>query len=483
MTALGTTFDDCIFCGGDNGSAEHTVLAALGGLRTDRGILCVECNNGFSSLDASLADDMRSLNAAVGVQNGRTKNPVAVSVEDVGTGRTYVLSEGRQLRHPDPVVLDDRTVDGVRNLYAVASTQHQADEFLRQLRAEGKPVKVNLRERVPLLFASPPTMVWNFGGPHTLRAVARIALSVLAHHFPSRAREPWLAAFKQFIRQGGPTERWVRYEYTDEHDPRLPDGSFPFQHRFLLGFDATSQLAYARVSLLGVAELMVLFGNAPTANSETLVHDVNVIATHGPDDVRVHRIPDLALDPPVAPTANPLPFVQKRLPVLMAKRADWLWQQDSPRLVAALNETRNAAQYERHERIVDALRGQEQRLLNLAAFIVSDFKRHLTEQFGDEAAAVVNVLAPLVQADGKSRTGVSDLTAVHADMLRYVMADHLLPLLEDHAIDGDELRSLIEGWLGAAAVGTYMMQHLQRAHPELGLDEARAAEPRGDGGA
>ncbi|MEO7037369.1 MAG: HNH endonuclease [Polyangiaceae bacterium] len=48
-------FDDCIYCGSPNGSGEHTVQAALGGVRTNKGILCGRCNEDFSTIDAALA--------------------------------------------------------------------------------------------------------------------------------------------------------------------------------------------------------------------------------------------------------------------------------------------------------------------------------------------------------------------------------------------------------------------------------------------
>jgi len=108
--------------------------------------------------------------------------------------------------------------------------------------------------------------------------------------------------------------------------------------------------------------------------------------------------------------------------------------------------------------------------LNLAVFIAQDFKRHLTEQFGSEAGAVVDALAPLVQPDGQSRTGVTNLTATNAEMLVYVMADHLLPIIDVRAVEADELRLLLEGLPGAAVVGRHMLAFLHQVHPELGLE-------------
>jgi hypothetical protein len=245
---------DCSYCPAPTDSAEHTILAALGGLRKDRGILCGECNLNFgNTIDSALAEDMRGLNAIVGVQNGRTREPIATTVEYPATGRTFVLSEGGRLTHPDAVVISEGTRDGIRNLYAVTSSQKQADDFVHRIRREGKPVTVT-RERVPLLFATTPVVLWNFGRTDTFRAVARLVLNLLASNYPEIARQPWLLPLKNFIKSGGDSAPWVSYDYETPAEPALPEDSFQFQHRFVLGFDAKTRAVHARVSLLGVLE-------------------------------------------------------------------------------------------------------------------------------------------------------------------------------------------------------------------------------------
>lgn len=407
---------------------------------------------------------MRSLNALIGVRHGRTKDPLRVEVHHPETGRSYVLSEARQVRHAEPLVLDDWTVDGVRNLDAVASTQEQADEFVRRIRAEGKPVTVK-RERVPLLFASPPTTTVSFGGPMAFRAVARVTLNVFAHHYPGLARMPWLDAFKRFIREGDGD--FVAYEYRDGTDPEpgLPDDSFVFQHRFVLGQDSTSGLVYAHVSLLGMVELAVRLGVTELSRNETLVHDVDVTADAPPDDVRVQRIADVALLRPGLPTPDPTVHWRQRLERLAQKRADILWNEDAPALVRALNAARELPPTDRHRHIAATLEGQRQRLLNLAAYVRVALRQHLAKELGEEAAQVADALGVLVQGDGKSKTGVTDVTKVHADMLCYVMADALVGRLQDHPLTETEVRSMLEGHVGAAVVGRYMVGELHKTHP------------------
>jgi hypothetical protein len=438
------------------------VLASLGGLRTDRGILCEPCNNGFSTIDAALADSMGPLGAMIGVHHGRTKAAIATPLEDPETGRTYVLTGGREIGHPEPVILEDQTVDGVRNLYAVASTQQQAEEFVRQLKAEGKRPEVRF-ERVPLLFATTPTAPWMFGGPQTYRAIAKAALNVLAHLRPARAREPWLFPLKRFVLDGGDSGPWVAYDFGVEPDSRLPRPSFRFQHRILVGFDAQAGLAYARVSLLGVVELSVVLGSCHVQQSETLVYDVDVVASRAPGDVRTHEIPGVALHPPREPVENPARFIPDRLVAFLNERNAWTWEQDAPGLVVALNDTRGCPEWVRHERIVEALEGQQQRLLNLASWVTRQARSHFVADFGPQGAAVGDAFGVVAKADGGGRTGVTDLTHAVSEQLRYVMADHLIEILNERPIEADELRCLLEGKDGAVVVAEYLVGEFRKA--------------------
>jgi len=282
------TPEDCIFCGEPAGSAEHLTLAALGGLRTDKGILCGGCNQKFSSLDLALAKDMRPLNAAIGVRHGRTREPMSTTVVDAGTGRKFILTNGGHLEHDEPLVLKDETVDGVRTVYAVTSTQHQADEFVRQMKASGKATTVTSRERVPLALrdaADPLVGLRRTGHAESGREGRAQPLRAPLSNDGARAVARTL---KRYIQEGSPTDSYVTLDYAAPSPP-LPADTFRFQHRFVLALDAATGLVYARASLLGVAELAIELGRTTIHRSETLVHDVDVLATRAPDDIRVQR--------------------------------------------------------------------------------------------------------------------------------------------------------------------------------------------------
>jgi hypothetical protein len=457
-------FDDCIYCGAPNGSGEHLVQAALAGLRTDNRILCGSCNSKFSPIDEKLADDLRPLNALIGAQHGRTKDHFETPVEDPVTGLNFVLSKGKRLLQEEAFVLQDETSDGVRKLYATASTQHQADEFVGMLKAQGKKLDVT-RETVPQLFAHTPVAMWGFGGPDTFRAIAKSVVNLLAHQYPIRAREVWLEPLKRFIREGGDSDRWVHYAFSDERDSREPPDSFVFQHRFLIGFDALSGVVYAKVSFLGVVELSVQLGVAQHERSETLVYDMDVLAQRMPGDIKIQKIEGEAICGPGAPTKDPRAVVSRRLVLFNRKRDDLLWREEAPGLVQSLNAVRDAPPAEQHDLIVDALAKQLQRLLNQAARFVSTIGRHLAETNGAQGLALGEAFRLFVQGDSTNKTGVTELAYMNTEMLRFVMADHLGKILSERPIDEAELRSLLEGQPGLVIVGEYLVEEVEKRHP------------------
>lgn len=457
---------DCIYCGAPAGSAEHTVLAALGGLRTDRGILCGTCNRGFGeTIDRVLAEDMKPINAIVGVMNGRTRDPIATIAKDAATGRSFVLTNGRRLEHPDAVVVSDSTRDGVRSIWAVASSQKQADDLVHRLKQEGKGTTVTSREVIPHLFASTPTVQWNFGGTDTFRCVARLVVNILASFRPGLARGEWLVPLKRFIREGGDHEPWVNYAYGLSPAPPF---RFDFAHRFSITFDAVLGDVRAHVSLLGVMELSVRLGTATIAETETITYEMDVLAQSPPDDIVVTMFPGTVALPAVC-TEDPSVHVPERLARLLAKRDERVWAQDAPKLLASINAARDVEPFDQHDVVVEALASQRQRLLNLASLVARRIRRHVTTTVGDaEGASVGDAFDLLVAPDGSSRTGVTDLTQVHAEMLCNVMADHIVDVLRERQIESDELRLLLEGSRGTAIVGRFMLEQLQEGgHPLL----------------
>lgn len=464
-------FSDCIFCGERAGSHEHLILAALGGLHTDRSILCAACNSSFSSLDAALAADMRPLNAMIGARNGHTGTAIATEVEDPGTGRRFTLSAACRLDHPEAAVIGEEVHGEVRTVKVLASSQKQVDGFLHAAKAQGKPVRVCSRGVVRGMMADTPIVPWSFGGPQTFRAIARVALNVLAHHYPAEVRATWIEPFKNWIRDGGDETPWVHYTTPPNTESELPNDSFMFQHRFVVGFDSVSGEVYAHISLLGVVDLAVTFGRTIIIDSETVVHDVDVLGQSRPDDHSVLHFEQAALGRPLPRVSNPLPYIQKGLGVVLRKRDDVVWGEDSPQLVKRLNDARLHPAIDLHDNIVSALDGQDQRLLNLAAYVARGVKQAMAPH-GPVGSQISELFRLTAQSDSASGPGVTSLTVAVVGMLRFLFADHLFEILQHRDVTADELRNLLEGGLGASIVGEYLWREIEKAHPVFRMPES-----------
>lgn len=454
---------DCIYCGDPAGSAEHVILAAIGGFRTDRGILCGPCNNAFGAdIDAALVRDLAPLNAVIGVMNGRSREPIAATAEQDATEMSFVLTNSRRLDHPDAVAISDTTQDGIRSVYAIGSSQKQLDDFVHRMKGEGKPVKVVRRERPPRLFTTTPTVYWEFGGSKPLRAIARLVLNLVASFRPSVARDPGVAAVKDFIKTGGAPEPWVNYAYAPSSDEQ---SKFEFSHRFVLMFDAERQQVRAHVSLADVIELAVTLGSAQLAKTETIVYEMNLLARSASgSDIDISEVAGLTYPTPIPLTPDPIEMIHERVAQLVFKRNAHLWAQDAPSLVGKLNEVREYEPDRRREALTAALTSQRQRLLNIAVFVARDLPRRASETVDAETGeALRTALGALVEASASSPTGVTQAAAAYADRLVPLMADHLLEILQERPIEPDELRYLLEGKRGAAVIARDMLEYVERA--------------------
>src|SRR5260370_33946097 len=102
---------DCIYCGAETGSREHTFPAALGGRRMNKGILCATCNEGFSKLDKALSDQLGFLNGIIGVRPDRSSVPRKARMESP-QGPLLVDAAGKPTIAKPKVVADEDAGNG-----------------------------------------------------------------------------------------------------------------------------------------------------------------------------------------------------------------------------------------------------------------------------------------------------------------------------------------------------------------------------------
>ena len=138
--------------------------------------------------------------------------------------------------------------DGTRQLQAMFSSQQQLQAWLAEQRATGSQLKI-MGPRISGygVFPEPYAFRLIIGGPEGLRAVGYVALTFLAHHFPSIARQRGLKAFKDFVLGVANTEL-VWWDF-DAPSRDMPKQRFRFGHRVVISLSASRREAYARVSL------------------------------------------------------------------------------------------------------------------------------------------------------------------------------------------------------------------------------------------
>lgn len=135
---------DCIYCGADTGSREHTFPAALGGRRMNKGILCEPCNSKFSPLDNLLSRQLSFINGVIGVRPDRAAEPRPARVESV-EGPLMLDHEGKPSFAAPRMLTEEPLPDGRRRVSMEFANERQAQEWIAQQRAAGLEVKQERR--------------------------------------------------------------------------------------------------------------------------------------------------------------------------------------------------------------------------------------------------------------------------------------------------------------------------------------------------
>ena len=449
--------NQCIFECGDAGSAEHVVQAGLGGRRVDCGILCEACNSRFSGLDGELVEQLRPILSMVGARNSRTKAPHLTASEDPLTGAPLNVHGGAMLQTRLSVV---DLPDGKKRIEGVGIRQADIDAYAHEVRASGAAIKrEGLIVRGVAYVKSHPAVRLDIGGGNMLRAVARLALNVLAHLAPERARDRGLAAFKHFVRHGGDPSSFANIHYPTALST-LPEDSFRFQHRIVLLFDAQAGRAEAHVSLAGVVDVAVCFGSLDIDQSETWVHDVDVLAPPAPADVRTRRFPGILMRNG-EPTNLAGVFADIRMQRLLAKRADAEWAIDEPHLAAALEEVGKIGPEGRSDRLAEALVPHEQRILNMIVAVVA--KLRASAHAVPSAARRSEFLAALeryVAEDAAASCRLTDLGVAELQLVRLIIAKHLEQAMRIRSLSTSDVREVLEGQLGEVLVRNHIVSTL-----------------------
>jgi hypothetical protein len=169
---------------------------------------------------------------------------------------------GQKIELARPRVLRDMEMpDGTHQVEVMFTSQQQFQKWLAEQRAAGNPLKVvGPRTSGYGVFNEPYHLRLILGGPIGLRAVGYVALTFLAHYFPSIARQRGLKVFKDFVL--GVTDAELVWWDFDAPSGDLPEQRFRFGHRVVIGLSASRQEACARISFFSTLNFATCLGPA-----------------------------------------------------------------------------------------------------------------------------------------------------------------------------------------------------------------------------
>ena len=454
----------CIICSGRTGSREHIFPAVLGGRRTNKGIYCGAHNQQFGPLAKILADQIRAINALLGVQPDHADNPTHLIAKNPVDGQDYAVT-GQKIENVQPHILEDVILpDGSRGVTAAFSSEQQLQNWLAAQRASGAQVCVaGPRKEGFTVFAEPYSVHLVLGGPDGLRAIAYVALTFLAHHFPDIARQDGLSAFTECVlgTTDEPPPIWWDF---DPAIGDLPAQQFRFGHRIVIGLSASRQEAYARVSFFSTLNFSAILGSVKVEQDKTVIIDIDPLAKRPPHDI--HETTSGAalagVTRPASLTAGLANDIQQggteaRFWTLLDAIFTWQLDQTAEELLPQINAARLLDAPERPLRIRKILDGQRQRVFNLILHVVKEFKTQLLAD--PKFAAVAPSLDAIIAGDPNSSTGVTQRAFSVLELGLEAITAHICQQLNARDMDLPQLRSLLGEGRGAAIAAQPILDH------------------------
>lgn len=450
---------DCIFCGENTGSKEHTFPAALGGRRWNKGILCGDCNGGFSSLDAALASQLEGIAGLIGVRPDHSDEPVLTRVAFEDT-EILLDGQGRPRLSAARVFASEENPDGGHTISVEAANKHQLEEWISRRRQEGivltqaqEPIET-IRYVVPT-----PRLEWSFGGDEAYREIGRIALNFLASQWPLLARVEELRPFKDYVigaRQNGTDgARYVWYAEPESFE--LPRSPFEFGHQIALRLDQGSGEAYARVRFFDSYDLFVWFGNIGAAESASILFNIDPLANSASPDVDIQiAMPDISLFPAAVtpPTKDPDPKIADQhrwqIAVLLERIYTRHWRLNTEGLVDSINSARGLEFQDRWDEVCKLLTPHAGRVIVLFQYVLGKL---IDGSKTTEQVAFFEAMGKYFAADEQAVDGLSEpLRILVGDGVR-LLGGIIAAEIGTAPTDDHRLRLLLKGGPGAAQIG------------------------------
>ena len=455
-----TRFDDCIYCGHRAGSGEHTLLAALGGRRTNKSILCRACDGGFAELDRKLIDQLAPIRGLIGVRPDHRSAPVPTQVE-TNDGVLVLDAAGRPSWQAPRMRSETKLADGSTLVIVECADERQMQEWRAMMRQQGIDARCVDRHAGERFLEQPVHFSWTFGGEEAFREVARIALNFVADQFPHVARLPALRPIKQWIRgeqQREPDE--PPYAWFNDGSVSLPQSASEFAHRVALQLDASNGELLGVVSFFDTFEYVVAFGPIGVDQDALVVIDLDPLAETPPGD-RVIVSPEtdpfvhLVRPQSTETTEAQRGYLRARFIALVGRIEDRQARILLEPLLAPLNATQQLPPLERRDAIhgvLDRCRGY---ILKLARHISNSATRSATRSV---ERLVADAFEQMLRFDSTADDGLTEMARQSLFLARSALAAELERELRSAPLSFDQLMLLLNGGPGAAIVFRALMQ-------------------------
>ena len=241
----------CIFCEAELFPAtkpEHILLAALGGKKTSRRIVCSECNNDLGSVvDKELTDQVAFVRSLLRLQSGDgSPAPMRKKVK-AGDDVINVLGDGTlELSKPFEAI---RNADGTYALSIKADSPEEFEQNIRHIAAMLGTTEQHIMDQinasgVPQITRRPGVIQQSlsFGGPLANRSIVKSCLELWAIEV---GNEEILSASyedtRRFVRLGDEAYATSRIELDSRYLPMLDELTAKFGDFFNLIYVASDE--------------------------------------------------------------------------------------------------------------------------------------------------------------------------------------------------------------------------------------------------
>lgn len=454
----------CIMCDKPAGSREHVFPAAFGGRRMNKGIYCDEHNRGLGHHVAELLKVLGYFNASLGVRSDHYDEPKP-HVLGLPEGQRYQLLLDNIEVAPPPPLSQTPELIGKKTTLAFSSVS-QKDRWMTEQRKKGYQfLSAEVGEARTEYFSTPLHQHFEFGSEPFRAAVAYVALTLLAHHYPDLVRDDSLSSIRRCVLAEEPVGD--RVWWVDPSRISIPaDSSFQNAHSVMIDISRNGGNVTGVVSFFNHLCLAVDLGVVTPGTAQRLTILIDPLAQRPGRNKDVLEIrDDEPLDVPslaegraylqqVVSKQRPNP-VQEILTELRDKHMRVLVHSLLPRLMAA-SETNSAERLHLVRTIVDE---QGQRILNL---LTHGIEMMLKELSGLPASTQAALKEAIVE-DASTKHGLADKSMGYLTLAKAAVTAELIRLLSAGSLDEEALTLLFGDGLGIATATKPVVNSLIRS--------------------